>query len=110
MTGLLKFDQILEIDGKKLTKKYIQSLSKEERYGLVIPIFNLLRKTGFIYMDDVDKINKSWQRLLDYEPDISNNEVFNNSSLVIIYLCIPPISYPLSCFYSQAGQEEYTYN
>lgn len=81
MTGKLKFDQLIEIDGQKLNKKFIESLSKEERLNLVEPLFNILRETGFIYMDDVSKINKSWERLKKYEPDLSSDSIFNNSSL-----------------------------
>ena len=90
MADQLKFDQILEIDGQKLTKAYIQSLSKQERLNLVDPIFDLLRKTGFIYMDNISNISKSWQRLVDYKPNIDDNEMFNNSSLatdICKYFC-----------------------
>jgi hypothetical protein len=87
---MLKFDEIIEINGQKLTKQYIQSLSKEERLELIDPIFNILRNVGFIYMDDKSKIKKSYAQLLEYDPDITNLEVFNNSSLatdICKYFC-----------------------
>ena len=77
----MKFDEILEIDEKKLTKKYIESLSKQERLDLIDPIFNLLRTTDFIYPDDEVKIKKSWKRLQEYVPDLDSPDLFNNSSL-----------------------------
>lgn len=81
MMDPLKFDEILEINGNRLTKKYIQSLSKQGKLSLVEPIFNILRRTGFIFMDDHLKIKKSWDRLVNHEPDLENDTVFNNSSL-----------------------------
>lgn len=87
---MLKFDEIIKVNGKPLTKKYIESLSKDERLSLVDPIFNQLRETGFIYMDDPGKIIKSYKRLIDHKPDISSTELFNNSSLatdICKYFC-----------------------
>lgn len=86
----MKFDELLELNGNKLTKHYIQSLSKQERLDLIDPIFNLLRSSEFIYPDDINKVDKEWQRLLDYEPDLSTNDLFNNSSLatnICKYFC-----------------------
>jgi hypothetical protein len=86
----MKYDDILEIDGKKLTKQYIESLSKQERIDLIDPIFNLLRDIGWLYPDDDSYINKEWKRLLDYNPDLSNIDLFNNSSLatkICKYFC-----------------------
>lgn len=78
---IYEYDQILEINGNKLTKKYIQSLSKQERIDLIEPIFNLMREVGFIYMDDIKSIDKSWKKLLDHKVDINETSLFNNSSL-----------------------------
>ena len=77
----LKFDEILEVGGNKLTKKYIESLSKDERLDLVDPIFNILRNNGFIFMDDENKIKKSYSKLVEYQPDLNSDSLFNNSSL-----------------------------
>jgi hypothetical protein len=77
----LKFDQQLEINGQKLNKKYIQSLSKQQRLDLIDPIFNLLRGNGWIYPDDKSKLNKSWKSLLEFQPDLNAADIFNNSSL-----------------------------
>lgn len=81
MTVPLKFDEILSLNGIKLTKQYIQSLSKEERIALIDPIFNVLRQTGWLYPDDDKKVLKSWKRLQDYQPDMNSTDLFNNSSL-----------------------------
>ena len=86
MTAALKsskilFDQVLEINDQKLNKKYIQSLSKQERLDLIDPIFKLLRKIGWIYPDNISKVKKSWKALLDYQPDLNEISLFNNSSL-----------------------------
>jgi hypothetical protein len=86
----VKFDEIIEVNGQKLTKKYIQSLSKQERLCLVEPIFNILRNNGFIYPDDKEGIDKEWKRLLEYQPDINIDILFNNSSLatnICKYFC-----------------------
>jgi hypothetical protein len=90
MTAQLKFDQILEVNGEKLTSKYIESLSKQERLDLIDPIFDILRSTGWLYPDDIAKLNSNWESLLSFQPDISNLEIFNNSSLatnICKYFC-----------------------
>lgn len=86
----MKFSDIIEINGTKLTKKYIESLSYEDREKLIDPIFNILRKVNFIYPDDIDEVNKDWQNLLKYNPNINENEVYGNSSLatsICKYFC-----------------------
>jgi hypothetical protein len=77
----LPFDKIIEVNGNKLTKKYIQSLSYEERENLVEPVYELFRRHGLSYPDDDNKIKKSYNRLCAFEPDISKTAIFNNSSL-----------------------------
>lgn len=81
MTEAFKFDQVLQIGDRKLTKDYIQSLSKQERLDLIEPIFQLLRQIGWLYPDNPAKIKKSWKSLLDFTPDLSETSLFNNSSL-----------------------------
>src|SRR5271165_4525118 len=86
----MQFDKIIEINDQELTKKYIQSLNKDESLALVEPIFNLLRKTGWIYPDELAKVKKSWKTINDYVPDLTANELFNNSSLatdICKYFC-----------------------
>lgn len=88
--GTLKFDELLVLNGQKLNKKYIQSLSKQERLDLIDPIFQIIRDNGFIYMDDEAAILKSWEKLKKHQPDINSNELFNNSSLatdICKYFC-----------------------
>lgn len=77
----MKYDEVLELNNNKLTKKYIQSLSKQERLDLIDPIFNLLRAIGWIYPDDIKSVDKEWKRLLEFKPDINSMSLFNNSSL-----------------------------
>src|ERR1700722_8788561 len=79
--AILKFDQVIELNGQELGKHYIQSLNKEQRLELIEPIFQVLRETGFIYPDNLPKIKKSWKRLLEYQPDLNEINLFNNSSL-----------------------------
>src|ERR1700722_3494939 len=81
MTAALKFDEVIEINGQKLTKKYIQSLSKQERLDLIDPIFNVLREIGWLFPDNTTKVKKSWKTLMDFQPDLTETSLFNNSSL-----------------------------
>lgn len=75
------FDKVIEINNLVLTKKYIQSLNREERLELVDPIFNYFRETGFPIPDDYNKINKEYKRLLDYKCNLDDKVLFNNSSV-----------------------------
>src|SRR5271157_5739167 len=77
----MKYDEILEVNGNKLTKKYIESLSKQERLDLIDPIFDILRACGWIYPDDLAEVHKEWKRLVDFVPDLNSTSLFNNSSL-----------------------------
>lgn len=88
----LAYDEIIEVNGNKLTKKYIQSLSKEERLAIVDPIFEILRFNGFMYRDSSHGLKslKSWKKLVEFQPDLNKNELFNNSSLatdICKYFC-----------------------
>lgn len=86
----MKYDDLLEINGNKLTKKYIESLSKQDRLDLIDPIFNLLRQTGWLYPDDDSKIKKEYKRLIDLQIDVNKKDLFNNSSLatgICKYFC-----------------------
>ncbi len=86
----LKFDDLIELNGVKLSKKYIESLTKKQRLDLVDPIFNIMRQQDFIYMDDEEAIKKSWKKLKDYNPDLTDFNLFNNSSLgtdICKYFC-----------------------
>ena len=87
---MLKFDEIIEIDGQKLTKQYIQSLSYEQRQDLVEPIFTVVRNSGFPYPDSTKDFKKDYKKLVDLEIDINKTELFNNSSLctnICKYFC-----------------------
>lgn len=81
-----KYDEILKINNIDLTKKYIASLNREERELLIEPIFKIMRNQGFSYPDNKEKNNKEWKRLLDYQPDLESDEIYNNSSLAT-YIC-----------------------
>jgi hypothetical protein len=90
MKEKLGFSDIISIGDIFLTKKYIESLGYNEREELVEPIFSLLRSVGIIYPDDLEKLSKSYQRLVDYVPDLSVDEVYNNSSMgtdICKYFC-----------------------
>jgi len=86
----LKFDDIIEINGIKLTKKYIESLSYDERKDLVDPIFNLFRSNGLPCPDKTSTFKKDYQKLVDLKIDVNQMELFNNSSLctdICKYFC-----------------------
>jgi hypothetical protein len=80
-TSELKFDDVIVLNGHELTRKYIESLSFEEREELVEPIFSLLRKNGLSYPDNLSKIVRSYENLCKCEADIENDTVYNNSSI-----------------------------
>jgi hypothetical protein len=87
-----KFDEIMELNGQKLTKKYIASLNKEEREALVEPIFQMIRRDlpNFPYPDKLEQVDKEWLRVLAYKPDLTTDEIFNNSSVgtaICKYFC-----------------------
>lgn len=76
----MPFDQIISINNIPLTKKYIESLSKQERLDLIDPIFNYLRTSPFIFPDDSSKFKKEYQKLVEFAPPVDQNFIFNNSS------------------------------
>ncbi len=79
---MIKFDEIISINGNTLTKKYIQSLSKPQREALIDPLFDFLRKNGFKYPDySKTVLNAEYKRLLDFKPNLEIYDLFNNSSL-----------------------------
>lgn len=80
------FENNLVIEGKELTKKYIESLNYEEREALIDPILNELRRIGFIYPNDERKVRKEYNRLCNAKIDTRKSEVFNNSN-VGTYIC-----------------------
>lgn len=86
----MKFSEIIKIGDQAITKKYIESLSFEEREALIEPIFNIFRQTEFLYPDDIKEINSDYQRLVDYNPDTSVNSIYGNSSMatsICKYFC-----------------------
>jgi len=86
----MNFSDIIEVNGTKITKKYIESLSYEEREKLIDPIFNEFRKTQFLYPDDEKEIKSDWEKLLKYNPDTSVDSVYGNTSMatsICKYFC-----------------------
>jgi hypothetical protein len=84
------FDQIIEINGNKFTKQYIQSLSFSEREELVEPIFELFRENGLVLPDNIGKLKKSYEKLCELKINVDDVELFNNSSLgtdICKYFC-----------------------
>lgn len=82
----MKFERPIEINGNKLTRDYVESLNKEQREELVEPIFQYFREQGFIYPDNIEKLNKEYKRLKDWKIDKDKKEFYNNSS-VGTYIC-----------------------
>ncbi len=99
----LKFDDTLEVNGIKLTKKYIQSLTYDERVNLVEPIFKLFRENGFPYPDDTSTFKKDYQKLVDLKIDTNNIELFNNSNL-----CTDICKYFCKSFYASSEHKAKT--
>lgn len=86
----MKFNELYKINNIELSKKYIESLSYEQREALIEPLFNLIRSNPFPYQDDEEKIKKSFTKLSEYTPDTSVIEMFNNSSMatdICRYFC-----------------------
>lgn len=87
----MKYDELLEVNNIKLTKQYIQSLTKEQRLELIEPIFKILRESGFVYPDwDEEYLRSEYERLCDVKLDIDCLELYNNSSIatdVCKYFC-----------------------
>jgi len=85
------YKEVIEINGQKLTKKYIASLNKEQRIALINPIFEYFRKLGWQYPDfNKEMFLKSYQKLIDFEVDISKDEAYGNVSLatdICQYFC-----------------------
>ena len=80
-----------------MTKQYIASLNKEQRIALIDPMFNYFRELGWMLPDfDPETLKKEYQRLVNFSPDISVNEAYNNTSMAT---CICQYFYRKS-FYS----------
>lgn len=47
----MKYKEIIELNGIKLTKDYTRNLSKEERISLIDPLFKKMREIGWMVPD-----------------------------------------------------------
>jgi len=86
----MNFNDVITINENKLTKKYVESLSKEERIELIEPIFQYFRNIGFMYPDDIKKVDSEWKRLVDFKCNVEEDVLFNNSSVgtfICKYFC-----------------------
>lgn len=84
-----KFDQLLEINNIKLTKKYIESMTFEQRENLIEPILQILKENGFPYPDDESLLKKEYERVIKFTHD-NSLECYNNSSIgtyITKYFC-----------------------
>ena len=84
------YDRIVSIDGKLLTAAYIKTLSREERFQLIEPLFECFRKMDWQYPNDLKGVKDNWKKLVNYVPDLSTNELFNNDSMatnICKYFC-----------------------
>jgi len=75
------FDKIVSINNQPITIKYVKTLDFDERMALVEPLFKLFRNQGWLYPDDPTRVFKSWKKLVEFQPDLTSSELFNNSSL-----------------------------
>ena len=77
-----KFTDIAVIEGQEITRKYLQSLSLEQRQVLIEPLFQHFRKQGWQYPNlSFDEVNKEYQRLLSCTIDINKLSINNNSAI-----------------------------
>lgn len=81
-----KFDEIVSVNGQKMTKAYIETLNYSQREALIEPLAEIIAEIGIPYPDDEALINKEWERVKACEINIENMEAYNNSS-VGGYLC-----------------------
>jgi len=84
------YKETIEIDGNKLTRSYIAGLTKEQRIELASKLFKYLRDLGWMYPDFDEDYKKSYQKVIDYIPDINKNDIYNNVSLgtdICQYFC-----------------------
>lgn len=86
-----KFDEIIEINGNRLTKKYIESLTKQQRLDLIEPVFNYFRNIhGFPFPDDDSDLKNQYNKLCNFQFDTNLDEIYNNSSMeteIYRYFC-----------------------
>jgi hypothetical protein len=79
---MIKYKEVIEINGQKMTKQYIASLNPEQREGLINSIFEYFRNLGWMLPElSVEELNKEYKKLVDYVPDINAMEAYNNVSL-----------------------------
>ena len=81
MGRYMSYDSPIIYDGNPITDKYVALLNKEEREKLIDPLTDIFFAMGYQYPDNVKQIDKEWKRIIEHEPDISINEVFNNDSV-----------------------------
>lgn len=87
---MVKFRDIVELNGNKLTKNFVTALNDEQRVALIESIFNFYRSHGLIYPDDTSEFEKDYKRLCSKTFDLKSDEIYNNSSLctnVCKYFC-----------------------
>lgn len=81
---------VIEINGNKVTAKYMWSLNCKERIQLLNDVFNYYRKNGFPYLElSNEEIKKEFEKLCKYdEQKVINNDGFiSNSGNLCIDLC-----------------------
>lgn len=84
------YDRVVSVNGQLLTAQYIKTLSREDRFALIEPLFQHFRQLGWQYPNNLNDIKQSWKKLVDHKPDLSVNDLFNNDSLatdICKYFC-----------------------
>lgn len=81
-----KFDEIVSVNGQKMTKNYIESLDYSQREALIEPLAQIIAEIGIPYPDDENLILKEWERVKNCEINVEATDTYNNSS-VGGYLC-----------------------
>jgi hypothetical protein len=84
------YDKIVSVNNNLITAKYVKTLDHNQRQILIDPLFDHFRNQGWLYPDNDSKLKSNWKKLCNFEPDLSKDELFNNSSMatdICKYFC-----------------------
>lgn len=94
------FNDIFIINGKELSKNYINSLLENEKRDLIPLIILECQKRGFLYPDSLQAVNTEYTRLLNTKVNTEENVLNNNGRLGTI-IC----KYFCSSFYNTKARD-----
>jgi len=85
-----KFDEVVSINGQKMTKAYLETLDYSQRELLIDPLATIIAEIGIPYPDNEQLIHKEWERVKDCKININAMDAYNNSSIggyICKYFC-----------------------